>query len=292
MAKVTTTEQKRTESAAADDAGLAESAESGGSAAAGFAGPAGSGAEAAGPGEAGAGLAEAGGSAAGEGAGLAEAGGAEGAEGGPGAAGGSGGGAGRVAGTGAVLRLAAKSAALVRRWRGHVRLPQVVRRNPRRAAALAGIVALLLTGGGFALAAQQLQDPGAERNRALTDTGATSRLTGDVSDALSRIFGYTPEDTQSTEQAAHDTLEGAAATQYQQLFAQIRDQVAAQQLTLSTRVVRCAVVSLTGDRARLLVFLDQTAQRAGAAATSAAAQLSVQAHLVAGHWRITELKAR
>lgn len=282
MAKVTTTEQKRTEGAE-----RAESAESGGSVAAGFAESAGSGAETAGPGEAGAGLAAAVGSAAGEGAELAEAGGAEG---GSGAAEGSGGG--RVAGTGSVLRLAAKSAALVRRWRGHVRLPQVVRRNPRRAAALAGIVALLLTGGGFALVAQQLQDPGAERNRALTDTGATSRLTGDVSDALSRIFGYTPEDTQSTEQAAHDTLEGAAATQYQQLFAQIRDQVAAQQLTLSTRVVRCAVVSLTGDRARLLVFLDQTAQRAGAAATSAAAQLSVQAHLVAGHWRITELKAR
>ena len=57
-------------------------------------------------------------------------------------------------------------------------------------------------------------------------------------------------------------------------------------------MVRAGVVSLTGDRARLLVFLDQTAQRAGAAATTAAAQLSVTAHLVGGHWRISDLKAR
>ncbi|WP_327291434.1 hypothetical protein [Streptomyces sp. NBC_01198] len=167
-----------------------------------------------------------------------------------------------------------------------------MRSNPRRAVAVTLIAVLLLAGGGFAYAAQQLKDPGAARNHALTDTEATSRLTGDVSDALSRIFAYTPTDTQSTAQAARDLLEGAAAQQYQQLFTQIRQQVADQQLTLSTRVVRAGVVSLTGDRAHLLVFLDQTARRAGATATSAAAQLSVSAHLVGGHWRITDLKAQ
>ncbi|WP_031518298.1 hypothetical protein [Streptomyces sp. NRRL F-5123] len=177
-------------------------------------------------------------------------------------------------------------------WRARLRLPGVVRRNPRRAAALVAIAALLLTGGGFGYAAQQLKSPAAARNRALTDTEATSRLTGEISGALGRVFAYTPDDTQSTEQAAHDSLEGAAAGQYRKLFAQIRDQVASQQLTLSTRVVRAAVVSLTGDRARLLVFLDQTAQRAGSVPTTAAAQLSVSAHLVGGHWKIDQLTAR
>ncbi|SHN33270.1 hypothetical protein [Actinacidiphila paucisporea] len=180
----------------------------------------------------------------------------------------------------------------VRRRLPRPRLPGFLRRDPRRAAAVAVIAALVLAGGGFGYAAQQLKDPGAARNHALTDTAATSRLTGDVSDALSRIFAYTPDDTESTAQAAHDLLEGAAARQYQQLFTQIRQQVADQRLTLTTRVVRAGVVSLTGDRARLLVFLDQTAQRAGATATSAAAQLSVSAHLVGGHWRINDLKAR
>ena len=57
-------------------------------------------------------------------------------------------------------------------------------------------------------------------------------------------------------------------------------------------MVRAGVVELTADRAQLLVFLDQTAQREGQAATTAAAQLSVTAQLRGGHWRITDLKAR
>lgn len=175
------------------------------------------------------------------------------------------------------------------RWRTAAR---AMARDPRRSVACAVIALLLLGGGGLLYSAQALKDPGAARNRALTDTGATSRLTGEVSDSLSRIFGYTPEDTQSTELAARDVLEGKAAAQYQKLFAQVKGQVATQHLTLSTRVVRAGVVSLTGDRAELLVFLDQTAQRAGAEPTTAAAQLSVSAHLVDGHWRISELKAR
>lgn len=161
-----------------------------------------------------------------------------------------------------------------------------------RVAAVAVIVALLAGAGGLLYAAQQLKDPAASGNHALTDTAATDQVIGDVSSALTRIFAYTPEDTQSTAQAARDVLAGPAASQYQKLFAQIRDQVATQQLTLTTRVVRAGVVTLTGHRARLLVFLDQTAQRAGAAATSAAAQLSVTAEYHGGHWRIIELKAR
>lgn len=161
-----------------------------------------------------------------------------------------------------------------------------------RVAAVAVIVALLAGAGGLLYAAQQLKDPAASGNHALTDTAATDQVIGDVSSALTRIFAYTPEDTQSTAQAARDVLAGPAASQYQKLFAQIRDQVATQQLTLTTRVVRAGVVTLTGHRARLLVFLDQTAQRAGAAATSAAAQLSVTADYHGGHWRIIELKAR
>lgn len=162
----------------------------------------------------------------------------------------------------------------------------------RRTAALAVLLALLLGSGGLFAAAQSLNDPAATGNHALTDTAATDRVVGDVSSALSRIFAYAPGDTAATEQAARELLDGTAATQYQALFAQIRTRVAEQQLTLTTRVVRAGVVTLTGSRARLLVFLDQTAQRAGAAATTAAAQLAVTARYEGGRWRITDLKAR
>ncbi|MEU6850170.1 hypothetical protein ABZ901_09610 [Actinacidiphila alni] len=174
--------------------------------------------------------------------------------------------------------------AAVRRWRWPY--------GWRRTAAVAAIVLLLLGGGGFGWAAHRLKDPAATGNHALTDTGATDRLTGDVSSALEKIFAYTPDGTGATEAAARDLLDGAAADQYQALFTQIRQRVADQHLTLTTRVVRAGVVRLAGGRARLLVFLDQTAQRAGAAPTTAAAQLSVSARLDGGHWRITDLKAR
>lgn len=162
----------------------------------------------------------------------------------------------------------------------------------RRTAAAAVIAALVLCSGGLLYAAQELKDPAASGNHALTDTATTDQVIGDVSSALSRIFAYTPTDTQSTAQAARDVLAGPAASQYQKLFAQIRQNVAAQQLTLTTRVVRAGVVTLTADHARLVVFLDQTAQRAGSTATSAAAQLSVTAEYQGARWRITALKAR
>jgi Mce-associated membrane protein len=162
----------------------------------------------------------------------------------------------------------------------------------RRLAAVAALTAAVLLSGGLLYAAAQLRDPAVSGNHALTDSAATDQVAGEVSNALSRIFAYTPEDTQSTAEAARDVLDGAAATQYQKLFGQIRQQVASQQLTLTTRVVRAGVVSLSASRARLLVFLDQTAQRAGAAPTSAAAQLAVTAEFKGGHWRITELTAR
>ncbi|CAM5368126.1 hypothetical protein SALBM135S_08533 [Streptomyces alboniger] len=63
-------------------------------------------------------------------------------------------------------------------------------------------------------------------------------------------------------------------------------------MSLTTQVVRAAAAELTGDSARLLVFLDQRAKRKGADATTAAAQLSVTARLDQGHWTITDITAR
>lgn len=162
----------------------------------------------------------------------------------------------------------------------------------QRLAAVAGLALAALLSGWLLYAAQALKDPAASGNHALTDPAATSQVTGEVSSALTRIFAYTPDDTQATAQAARDVLDGEAATQYQALFAGIRQQVTDQRLTLTTRVVRAGVVSLTGSSARLLVFLDQSAERPGETPTTAAAQLAVTARYEGGHWRITELTTR
>ncbi|MEU8302552.1 hypothetical protein AB0C84_03245 [Actinomadura sp. NPDC048955] len=128
------------------------------------------------------------------------------------------------------------------------------------------------------------------RDTAVLDDVATTEVIGDVSTALARVFSYAPDDVAATEQAAGRELSGRALDEYRRLFVQVRRQAPAQRVTLTTRVARAGVVSLTGDTARLLVFLDQTATRAGAPdGTPAAAQLMVTAHRDRGHWTITAL---
>ncbi|TDT41205.1 Mce-associated membrane protein [Streptomyces sp. BK208] len=174
-----------------------------------------------------------------------------------------------------------------------------------RQAVLAGTAAALVLGGcGFLYAAHQLRSAAPARNQALTDTGATSRVAGDVGNALARVFSYTPDGTAAAERSASTVLDGRAARQYATLFARVRDDLTEQRVTLSTRAVRTGVIELDGDRARLLVFLDQTSHRGEsggkgertsdgeAEPTTAAAQLTVTARLEADRWRIVDIKAR
>ncbi|GGR85302.1 MULTISPECIES: hypothetical protein [Streptomyces] len=162
-----------------------------------------------------------------------------------------------------------------------------------RGVAAAGIVAVLLGGGcAFHYGAHQLRSTEAARNRALTDTEATARVAGEIDNALARVFSYTPDGTATAERSARAVLDGRAARQYRDLFARIRDDLAGQRITLSTEAVRTGVIELDGDRARLLVFLDQTSRRGNGKATTAAAQLTVTARLENDRWRIVDIKAR
>ncbi|MFB6772333.1 hypothetical protein [Streptomyces sp. NPDC056337] len=176
----------------------------------------------------------------------------------------------------------------------------------RRALPVAAAAVLVLGGCGFFYAAHQVTSAAPARNHALTDTEATSRVAGDVGNALARIFSYTPDGTAAAERSARTVLDGRAARQYETLFARVRDDLTEQRVTLSTRAVRTGVIELDGDEARLLVFLDQTSRRGSAkdsakdsaknkakdATTTAAAQLTVTARLQDDRWRIVDLKAR
>jgi Mce-associated membrane protein len=153
-------------------------------------------------------------------------------------------------------------------------------------------LALTLIGGVGMVRAQQLRSGPAAANRALVDADATARVGGDVSDALTKIFSYSHENTAATERAARDLLAGSASSQYSALFAQVKRQAPAQRLTVTTSVARVGVTRISGDTARLLVFLDQRITRGGKGSDSvAAAQLSVTARLQDGHWRIVDIRA-
>ncbi|WP_030859598.1 membrane protein [Streptomyces sp. NRRL S-37] len=164
----------------------------------------------------------------------------------------------------------------------------------RRAVLVATALVLVLGGCAFFYGAHQLRSAASARNHALTDPGATTRVAGDVGNALARIFSSTPDGTAAAERSARIVLDGRAARQYATLFARVRDDLTEQRVTLSTRAVRTGVAELDGDEARLLVFLDQTSHKDGdkAGATTAAAQLTVTARLEGDRWRIVDIKAR
>ncbi len=162
------------------------------------------------------------------------------------------------------------------------------RRWPRVLGALLA-VALIATGGALYVEGRQLRDTPATANLALTDAAATTRVTGDVSSALGKIFSYGPGATAATRAAAKEVLAGKALQQYAALFGQVERQSADQKLTLTTEVVRAGVTRLTGSSAHLLVFLDQVYERRGRAPTTASAQLTVTAELREGRWWIVEI---
>ncbi|MFE2021648.1 hypothetical protein ACFW9O_26760 [Streptomyces sp. NPDC059499] len=166
------------------------------------------------------------------------------------------------------------------------------RRRPARTVAAFLVVVLLVSGGAFFVAGRQLRDTPATSNRALTDTAATTRVAGDVSNALGKVFSYSPQATAVTKESAKQLLAGKALQQYAALFGQVEKQAADQKLTLTTHVVRAGVTRLSGSSAHLLVFLDQVYEREGKAATTAAAQLSVTAELRDGRWQIVEITSR
>ncbi|MGW4732911.1 hypothetical protein ACWEQC_27660 [Streptomyces shenzhenensis] len=170
------------------------------------------------------------------------------------------------------------------------------RRRPsvrlRRTAVVVLAVALVLAGCGFFYGAHQVRSTASARNRALTDTEATTRVAGDVGNALARVFSYTPEGLDAAERSARSVLDGRAARQYAELLGRIRAELTEQRVTLSTQAVRVGVLELDDDSARLLVFLDQVARRDRAAATSAAAQLTVTARWEHDRWRIVDIRTR
>ncbi|MFD7496031.1 hypothetical protein ACFV8T_27180 [Streptomyces sp. NPDC059832] len=165
------------------------------------------------------------------------------------------------------------------------------RRWPRIVAAVL-VVALLATGAALFAEGRALRDTPATSNRALTDSEATTRVAGDVSNALGKVFSYSPQATAVTKESAKQLLAGKALQQYAALFGQVEKQAADQKLTLTTHVVRAGVTRLTDDSAHLLVFLDQVYEREGKQATTAAAQLSVTAQLRDGHWTVVEITSR
>jgi Mce-associated membrane protein len=158
---------------------------------------------------------------------------------------------------------------------------------------LAAAVLLAITGVLLSVRTAQLRDSDAATNRAVTDATVTQAVLTEVSRSVETIFSYSYRNAAATERAARDLLAGAAADEYERLFGQVTQHAPEQRLTLTTRVAAAGVITLRGDRATVLVFLDQSySYDDGRPARTAAAQLAVTAQRDAARWRIVEIKSR
>jgi Mce-associated membrane protein len=128
-------------------------------------------------------------------------------------------------------------------------------------------------------------------NTALSDASGTAEAGKQISAALGTVFSYRYDDPARSEQAVKELLTGPALAQYDQLFGQVRKLAVDQRLVVTSTAVASGVKLLDGDRAALLVFLDQTGTRGDGQHSTGAAQLSVTAERVAGKWRVTGMSA-
>ncbi len=168
---------------------------------------------------------------------------------------------------------------------------------PRRAtgvATLVGLVAALVIALGLAAwlrsEANQLLGSAAASNDALVDVGATAQVSGQVRDAVQRVFSYDFARLDDNERAAADVITGPFARDFPEQFARVRQLAPAQQAVVVATVPALAVKVLDGDRAIVVVFIDQQAKRgAEAQPLLAAGRLTVTAQRVNGSWKIADV---
>ena len=131
----------------------------------------------------------------------------------------------------------------------------------------------------------------AAQNHAVVDAIATAEVKSEVAVALTKVLSYDYADPAATQKAAEALLSGKARTEYDTLYASLKERAPGQELLLTARVEAAGVKELSDNSAKLLVFLDQSSRRAtDKEATMSAAQIAVTAKKINGTWKITELK--
>ncbi|MEU5367505.1 hypothetical protein ABZ362_00645 [Streptomyces sp. NPDC005951] len=139
--------------------------------------------------------------------------------------------------------------------------------------------------------ASSLRDEPARQNAALTDIGRTSEVKGRISEVVGAVFSYDYASPARSDRAASTYLTGRAVQQHKDMLADVREQAPEQKLVLTTTVTESGVEFLDGDRARLLIFADQSNTRTGKdeETTYAAAMFAVDAVRRGDIWLIAAI---
>ncbi|MHA4773845.1 hypothetical protein L1085_004995 [Streptomyces sp. MSC1_001] len=134
--------------------------------------------------------------------------------------------------------------------------------RPRHLVPLVVLCVLTLLLGGFAgwasSRAGELRDDPARSNTALTDLARTSEIKGQTAAAVAALFSYDHADPAPFERAGKTLLTGKAVAQHRTLLGGVLAQAARQKTVITTTVTDSAVERIDGDRARVLVYADQS----------------------------------
>ncbi|MEY7972070.1 hypothetical protein AB8O38_08720 [Saccharomonospora xinjiangensis] len=128
-------------------------------------------------------------------------------------------------------------------------------------------------------------------NTALVDVATTAEVKQAMEDAAQRLFSVNYQDMGATDKAAERFLAGDEVRgTYNALMGDYREQAAKQKIVVTTTAVRSAVVSLNDDRAKVMVYVDQVATRAGnEKPMGGPAAMWFEAERRDGAWKVADL---
>jgi Mce-associated membrane protein len=131
---------------------------------------------------------------------------------------------------------------------------------------------------------------GPRSNEAFVDSAATAEVVGQVTNDMTTVYSYDYTTLPANEAAANAVITGKFATEFPRVFGPVKQLAPQEQAVLKSTVPAAGVILLQGDRARLLMMIDQTGTRGAAKeATGATARLVVDAQKVDGRWKISEV---
>ncbi|MGW1771181.1 hypothetical protein [Streptomyces sp. NPDC002104] len=160
---------------------------------------------------------------------------------------------------------------------------------------LCALTVLLGAFAGFAHSrAVALRDDPVRGNTALTDLARTSEIKGWTAKAVASLFSYDHAKPAAFESASKTLLTGKAVAQHQALFKEVLAQAEKQKTVITTTVTDSAVERIDGDRARVLIFADQSSVGTAGAEKQSAQDQGVYAGAMFavdlvdrdGHWLV------
>ncbi|WP_037314122.1 hypothetical protein [Amycolatopsis orientalis] len=153
------------------------------------------------------------------------------------------------------------------------------------------VVGLLLAGAAVLFKIQADDVTSSTNNTALLDVAKTSQVKDQVSKATEALFSYDYNNIAKTEAAAADLLvNDEVRAKYNLLMGEVKRLAPQQKMVVTCKVTRSAVIRLEGDRADVMVFVDQSSTRADTNKTTAgSAQLHLNAELQGDKWKITAM---